>query len=413
MIYLDKFIHDLCERYNYPAVMVDIMCNTCYQGFEGDRPMFRHEEEDLTLGLGPLTENLKIVVQELCMNSLYGVYEVLSNLVDFIILVQSIPKEAALKVIPTNDIKRMVELFNNYKKYLGNEKVEFAFSDDNGHSILEAIKEDLVDKLDNLKDDVQANQGDFTVCERFFKKDSFFEDCCLLIREVLQRGFFKTDELIQQKYKEFYQTDIQRFPQLEHIYARKQNPNHMLVKSTSSDFQTIKDLYKELDKPKNHRRRRFFNKALVLSGMHSEAFSDCLRTSNEGGRNPVDFQNEAFFAFDAILDQANVLHDVELDDFRLSNEIFVAIREGLKKLRTYTPINVAKPISLGREVLHLESPRSVRGPIIPEHARNFRNFVSEVPTKTTTTVTTTTSGTTVGFLLLFLGLLFGVLLILK
>jgi len=87
--------------------------------------------------------------------------------------------------------------------------------------------------------------------------------------------------------------------------------------------------------------------------------------------------------------------------------------EGLKKLRDDArPINVRErsPVLSGGPVVQLDE--FLKRPPVPPHTRNFRNFVSEVPTKTTT-VTTKTSGTTVGFLLLFLGLLFGVLLILK
>ena len=407
MIYLDKFMHEICNRYNYPEIMVDLMCNTCYQGLEGDQAVFRHED---VFGLGQITENLKIVVQELCVNSLYGVLEILATLVDFLMLITSIDPDEATRLLPVKDVKRMVDLFTKYKLYFGGTEfeLEYSFSQDNGLSILESIKSDLDNRLGPMEDVDEDRQGDFTKCQKFFRAGTFFEDCCLMVREIFQEGLFKNKESLESKLRLFYQQVGGRFPKPRHLKRREMNPNRQPIKANSTDFDIIKDLYKELENPRNIREKRFFNKALVFSGMHSEAFTDCLISENKKRSRPDVFQNEAFVKFDGILDRANVLHGVELDDFQLSNEIYIAIRDGLKKLRTYTPPNVAKP----PQTLHLQSPRSV-GPVIPPHARNFRNFVSEVPTKTTTTTTTTTtSGITVGYLLLFLGLLLGVFLFL-
>jgi len=282
MIYLDKFINDLCLAYNYPAVMVDLMCNACYEGIKGDVPTFRNETPDLRLG--EVNENLKRVVQYYCMNSLYGVYELLSNLVDFLVMCTDFNPEQATRVIPVNEFSRMTRLFDLYRRYFGIES-EISYGDllgkNPGLVILSSIKEDLETRLDNLVEEVEEKQGNYTVCQRFFKKGTFFEEACLLIRELLSDGLFKDHRFIDEKLKEYYQTDPPRYPQLLFMQHRKLNPENQPVKATSMDFQNLKDMYQQLDRPGTQQSRLFFNKALVYSGLHTEDFIDCIRIENK------------------------------------------------------------------------------------------------------------------------------------
>ena len=327
MLYLDTFVTEVTDAFNYPVVLVDIICNTCYQGIDEFTP---------DLGMNLITQRLKLCTAKFFMNSLYGVYEVLLNLVDFLIICTDISPDESRYQIPLLDVKRMTELLTKYKKtYSVDYEMSYSMERHHAEAILTAIKEDLVERLTNLVEEVQEKQGDYTVCERFFTKDSFFEDACLLIRELLTDGFFNRRETMETRIHTYYSSsETERFPQIMAIRHRPRNEARPEIRATSSDLHILKDLYSNLNRADAEQARNYFNRALIFSGIQSERFVECLQTTNDEGRTPHDFVDLAFFNFERILNNSDLMHDIDdPDDFRLTADVYRFIREGLVNFR--------------------------------------------------------------------------------
>ena len=391
MIYLDTFVTEMTDAFSYPVVMVDIICNTCYQEITEFTP---------DLGLDTINERLKLCVSKFFMNSLYGVYEVLLHIVDFMMICTDIPAEDSRYQIPLLDVKRMTDLLEKYKKTYGVDyELAYSFETHHAEAILTAIKEDLQERLSNLVEEVAENQGDFTVCERFFKKGSFFEDACLLIREMLTDGFFERGETLERRIHTYYSTSEQeRFPQIMAIRHRQTDPSRQEIAATSMDFRIIKDLYANLNRADAREARSYFNRCLIFSGIHSERFVECLQIENDEGRSPNDFTDLAFWKFNQVLNNADILQNVELDDFRLTGDVYHHIRAGLTQFRDQirgvpepTP-ELGTPSTTRQRGTPIH--RDIPVDLFPAHARTFE------PVFATAIVEEETTGWNMGYIAL-------------
>jgi hypothetical protein len=314
MIFLDTFVTDMCDAFNYPEIMVDLICNICYYG-----PNDYDVTGPLHLDFENLEGNFLKVIPSFFCNSLEGIYEIFLNLISFLLSFSKIDRKFVKRSLAIDDVDKMVQLFDDYQKLFGKDFHLNLPEKDQCLQMLFMIERDIRERMDGCAGDFSKTQSSFEICEGMLKKDGFFERLLLTVRELMDDETWKDSRIVVDTVREFT-NNVSTLPFLILSLKKREVSPQRLIGANTSEFKDLRLVYvRERD---NLSQMAKFNKVLVFSGNMCSILWEYIRKENYRHMEPEGMTNDIWDEFSSAIEREDLIHSVERGDFILSAPAF-------------------------------------------------------------------------------------------
>lgn len=367
MIYLDSFVTDLCDEFNYPEIMVDLICNICYYGPK-DYDVTGPEHLDFVSLQGNF---VKIIPQFFC-NSLAGIYNIYLNLISFLLSFNQIDRKFTKHALSIDDLDKMTQMFQDYERIFGKDfHLEFP-EKDQCNQILHTIEHNLKERYSACEGNVDTSYASFETCERMFKRGGFFEKVLLTIRELLdtsrESSPWRDTRIVTDTLRQFNDS-ISTLPFLIQSLKKRDTTQHRLIGANTAEFKKLCEVYEQ---QRDHPGAFIeFNKILLFSGNKCSLLWEFFRLENQKRLEPNGMATDIWQEFESLMRREDMLHRIERGDFEISTKAYNYLiqlpHEGVQEV---TPEQVHFGASFGQG---------------PKEIRFGGSFVQAKPVKTITT----------------------------